>query len=169
MSMNRTIVGLFDNLPGAIEAVLKLSPHLGSSQLSLVTRRNHHGAVIKPREEFAGELAYGSSEPLQPLDGLLIQTANLQVPVLGKVAAAGPLGGALAQEDKSLTDALTYYGLGLDNANYYQDKVRDNCTLVLIETDNSKVNAVANQLKSYGAFGVDKWGTSIDHPLHPYG
>lgn len=167
--MNRTIVALYDNLAGAMEAVLKISPHLGSSQLSLVTRRNHHGAVINPREEYAAELTYGNTEPLQPLDGLLIQTSNIQVPQLGKVAAAGPLGGFLAQEDKSLTDVLTYYGVGLDNANYYQDKVRDNCTLVLVETDNSKVNEVANQLKSYGAFGVDKWSTSIDHPLHPYG
>ncbi|MFZ3172182.1 MAG: hypothetical protein WA118_09390 [Carboxydocellales bacterium] len=78
--MNRTVVGLFDNLAGAIEAVLKLSPHLGSSQFSLVTKRNHQGAEFNTQEEFADELTYGNNHPLKDLDVLWIQTANLELP-----------------------------------------------------------------------------------------
>ncbi|MFZ3172181.1 MAG: hypothetical protein WA118_09385 [Carboxydocellales bacterium] len=79
------------------------------------------------------------------------------------------MGGALIQGDKSLSQVLAYYGVDLEQANYYQDKVGSNCTLVLTETDSSKSNEVANRLVNFGAFGVEMWSRSLEHPLHPFG
>ncbi|MHB8172591.1 MAG: hypothetical protein ACYDG6_13800 [Thermincolia bacterium] len=163
--MKRTVVALFADLSEAERAIKEIDPGLAYSQISVVVKN------LPPRTyndtEFAEELNFHHREKLQNLDGVLVQSPVIDVPDLGKVAAAGPLAGALMQDDKGLSDSLIYYGIGTHEAVSLENQVREGATLVVIETDNSKVNQISNILHDYGAYDVKKWSTSIDHPLYP--
>jgi len=162
--MKRTVVALFSELAQAERAIKKIDPGLAYSQISVVVKNVPPHAYNDT--EYGEDISFRHQERLQSLDGVLVQSPVIDVPELGKVAAAGPLAGALMQDDKGLSDSLVYYGIGAHEALSLEEQVREGATLVVIETDASKANQVSNILLDYGAYDLKKWSNSIDHPLY---
>lgn len=166
--MKRTVVGLFKSLHQAERALREIeNSGYANSQISLLLR-NSPETGRHFNEEYAAEV---SADPalglLHDFDGFLVQANNIEVSELGMVSAGGPLAGALIQGDKSLSQALTYYGVDTDRAIAVEDLVREGQVLTVIETESNKANKVANILDGHGAHGVEKWSKSINKPLIP--
>lgn len=160
--MKRTVVSLFENLEDAERAIKRIDPQLAYAHISIVVKN-------KPQHQDLEASMSPYETRLHSMNGVLVQSPVIDVPELGKVAAAGPLAGALMQDDKGLSDSLIYYGIGAHAAQDYQDKVRQGHTLVVIESDSAKTNEIANLLLHHGAYEAKKWSATIDHPLYPHG
>lgn len=160
--MKRTVVSLFEHLEDAERAIKLIDPQMAYAHISIVVKNNRKNPDLE-----ASMSAYETR--LHSMDGVLVQSPVIDVPQLGKVVAAGPLAGALMQDDKGLSDSLIYSGVNARAAQDYEDKVRKGHTLVVIGSDTSKTNEIANLLLQHGAYDVKKWSENLDHPLYPYG
>lgn len=167
--MRRTVTGVFKSLQQAEQALDKIElSGYANNQISMVLKKSHDpnfGIGSEYAEEITGDPAIGM---LHDFDSFLVQADNIELPVLGKVIAGGPLAGALIQGDKPLAVALTYYGISAEHAAEIENFVNDGYVLAVIETNNSKANEVTNILSGFGAHMVERWSKSIDHPIRPW-
>lgn len=165
--MRRTVVGLFKSLEQAENALKKIETlGLANNQISIVLKKPPD---FENNDEYTEDVSLQSSEGiLHDFNGFLVQADDIELPDLGSVSAAGPLAGALLQEDKSLLDVLAYYGVDPEHALELEKHLQSGYVLTLIETNNEKVNEVANILSSYGGHQVLKWSKSINKPLRPW-
>lgn len=156
--MKKTVIGLFKSMH-QVERALREIENSGyaNSQISLVVK-NSPAAGQLFNEEYAAEV---TGDPalglLHDFDSFLVQANNIEVPDIGTVSAGGPMAGALIQGDKSVSQALTYYGVDTDRAMTVENYVKDGQILAVIETESTKANKVSNILDGYGAHGVEKW------------
>lgn len=168
--MYRSVIAVFKSSQQTKEAIEEIQGEsLANSCISVVVRTEyiHQGSF---KEEIATELAYAPTEiNLDQFNAWLIQTPPINVPDLGEVVAAGPLGNELLHHPKGqgLAEALVTYGLTEERAKNYENMVRMGYYLVLIQTEHEKVNSVANALEKFGAHEVEKWSKTIDHALNP--
>lgn len=162
MSIRRTVVGLFSSLEQARRAIVEIGEDsLANNQVSLVIKKRSPA-----KEEYAAEIAgYPAPGTLDDFHGLLVQVQDINLDRIGSVEAGGPVAGAISQEDKGLAEVLGYYGMDFDRARYYEDQVATGMALVVIETNNDKVNQVANILLGYGGQQVEKWSKTLNHRL----
>lgn len=166
--MRRTVIGVFKSIHQAERALSTIETEgYANSQISLVIKKQHEPRFhnnVEYSEEITGDPSVGM---LHDFDSFLVQTDNIELPGLGSVIAGGPLAGALAQGDKTLAAALTYYGVGGERAAEIVNLVDNGYVLAVIETNTTKSGEVANLLNEYGAHLVEKWSKSIDKPLTP--
>ncbi len=156
LSIRQTVVGVFNGMQQAVDAVKKINEReLAKNQISLVTPLKRLAKM-----EAADEV---SIPGVDALEGWLVQVDEIDLPGVGKVTAGGPLAGAVSQEDKNISDSLTFYGVSDSAAGKYQNDVKRGKILAVIETNNDKVNEVANLLESLGA-KTDKWSKNKDKP-----
>ncbi len=167
--MRRTVVGLFKSLDQAERALsqIETTGH-ANNQISLVVKKNAD-RVPGINEEYAKEITDDPSiGMLHDFDSFLVQADDIDLPVIGIVSAGGPLAGALVQADKSLSEALGYYGISGDRGAEIENLVKDGYVLAVIETNTSKASEVSNILSRYGAHGVERWSKTIDKPIKPW-
>ncbi|MBO8168322.1 MAG: general stress protein [Thermoanaerobacteraceae bacterium] len=156
MSTRRTIVGVFNGVQQAVEAVKQIEDKgLANSGISLVT------PMRKLRDtETADEV---SIPGIDALEGWLVQVGEIDLPDVGTVTAGGPFAGAISQPDKNISDALNHYGVSASAAKKYQQEVKNGKILAVIETNNDKANQTVNLLRELGA-KVEKWSKNKDKP-----
>ncbi|MGC7870812.1 MULTISPECIES: hypothetical protein [unclassified Desulfosporosinus] len=170
--MRKTVVAIFKGPQQTKEAIEEIQGEsLANSKISVVVLSDYlHQGEFK--EEIANELAYYPSEiNLDKFNAWLVQAPPFNVPNLGEVAAAGPIANLLMHQPqgRGLTEALLVYGISAERARHYEHEVRTGHWLVLITTNHEKQNSVANALGAFGGKDIEKWNTSIDHPLYPIG
>lgn len=148
MSINRTVVGIFANPHQAAKSLKKVEANrLANSEISL---------VYKKQDEFKEETA-SEIYPIPALEGVIISSGNISIPDVGNFIAAGPLGGILQKKPETgISRALIDYGLSDERSDFYANQVKNGKTLVVIKTNNDKINELANVLQSYGADYVEK-------------
>lgn len=155
MSIRRTVVATFSSYSFAARAIQMVeAKRLANSQISLVYRPDPDQET-----EAASEL-----NPFPDMEGVLVATGKIDMPGTGKVSAAGPLAGMLQKSpENGISQALEHYGLSSSRADYYARQVAKEKTLVLIETNNDKVNNLANLLAKWGQKmwknGVKTWAS----------
>jgi len=169
IKMLRTVLAVFKGPHQTKEAIEEIQGEsLANSYISVIVRaeylqqRNFH-------EEIANELSYVPTEiNLDRFNAWLVQAPPMDIPNIGKCVVAGPLANELLhnQEGKGLADALLTYGLSEERARHYEYEVRSGHFLVLISTEQEKVNSVANALQKFGGRDIEKWSKTLDHPLH---
>ena len=165
--MKQTVVALFNDPSQAIGTLNKISNTLGSDQISFVTLSKHNPETLK--ETSYTEKLESLGGTLEELQGKYITVEPINLPNIGYVAALGPLSGALLQEDKGLADSLIYYGIGNDEATNLENLVKEGRSLVVIETDNSKINEISNLLNNYGGDRIQKWNKNTGKVQYPFG
>lgn len=157
--MRRAVLAVFKYLAQTKEAIEELrNESLSNNYISVVVpSRSLYGGEYK--EEFAAELtAFPPEKSLAIFDGYLVQSGPVELPNLGEVLAAGPFAGTLLQEkDKGLSGNLANFGVSEDHARRYEQEVRDGKILLIVESDNEKINEIANCLYCYGGREVEKW------------
>ena len=168
--MLRTVLAVFKGPQQTKEAIEEIQGEsLANSKISVIVRTEyiHQGSFL---EELANELAYRPPEVnLDRFNAWLVQAPPIRVPNLGEVVVAGPLANDLILRPKGqgLTEVLLSYGLSEERARHYEHEVRTGHYLVLIQTEQEKVNSVANALEKFGGRDVEKWNKELDHPLYP--
>ena len=170
--MSKTAVAIFkgsQQMKGAIQEIQGGS--LANSKISVMIRSQflHQGEF---REEIANELAYHPNDVSADIfNAWLVQAPPFDVPNLGEVVVAGPLANKFLHQDQGhgLVEALLDYGLTDLRARHYEEAVRTGHWLVLIQTDQDKINKLGNTLSSYGGRDIEKWSTRIEHPIYPHG
>lgn len=168
--MRKTVIALFKGPQQTKEAIEEIQGEsLANSKISVIVRAEYlHQGEFK--EEIANELAYYPSEiNLDKYNAWLVQTPPFEVPNLGEVVVAGPLASDLLHQPKGrgLVEVLLIYGLSEIRARHYEHEVRTGHWLVLIQTEQEKLNSAANALRSFGGRDIEKWNTEIEHPIYP--
>lgn len=168
--MSRAVVAIFKGPQQTKEAIEEIQGEsLANSKISVVVRSEflHQGSI---HEEIADELAYTPPEiNLDKYNAWLVQAPPILLPNLGEVVAAGPLANDLMHcpQGQGLVETLLSYGLSEDRARHYEHEVRTGHYFVCIETEQEKVNSVANCLQCYGGRDIEKWNKELSHPLYP--
>lgn len=165
----RSVLAIFKGPQQTKEAVEEIQGEsLANSYISVIVRSEylHQGSF---NEEIANELAYHPAEiNLDRFNAWLVQSPPIDVPNLGNCVVAGPLANDLLHRPhgQGLGEALLSYGLSEERVRHYEHEVRTGHFLVLIETEQEKVNSVANALQHFGGRDIEKWNKALDHPLY---
>lgn len=162
--LKRTILAMFSGVQQAEQAIQEIDANnlakSGISWIQLAHRKEH-------REEFASELSLADQE--RKLQGMLVAGGKIAVPDLPPLFAAGPFAGELMDKpERGIAGCLADCGVDAAYAQDYQQAVKDGKTLVVISTDNSKVNEVANTLYSYGGREIQIWDHHRREPIIPH-
>lgn len=167
--MSRTILAVFKGPQQTKEAVEEIQGEsLANNNISVIVRAGYlHQGDFK--EEIANELAFVPPEiNFDRFNAWLVQAPPMDIPNLGECVVAGPLANDLLHRPhgQGLAEALLSYGLSPERARHYEYEVRTGHFLVLITTEQEKVNSVANALQKFGGRDIEKWNKSLDHALH---
>lgn len=167
--MLKTVVGIFKSPIQTKEALEEIQGEsLANSKISVVVRQEYlrQGNV---KEEIASEIAYYPVEKnLDQFNAWLVQSPPIDVPNLGIVLAAGPIANVLTHLPAGMgfEEALRGYGLSDIRARHYENEIRTGHYFVLVQTEQEKVNSVANTLQCYGGRDIEKWNKEILHPMY---
>jgi len=194
----KTVVGLFDNLSDARDAVSELADvGINRSEINLVanasaeeySRYFDKSGKYVTTETDAGTsgaaAGAGIGAVLGGLGGLLVGMSLLPIPGIGPVVAAGPIGSALATAAVGaglgavaggLIGALTDIGVPEEHAGYYTEGVRRGGSLVVVKTEASMLPRVTEILNRHNPIDVEQrvasWRSSgwkgYDKSARPY-
>jgi len=192
--MKQTVVGLFDRMEDAQDAVRGLKDAgFGGSDISLIahdlegfffndtatTEKKHTGAT-------AGGATTGAV--LGGIGGLLVGLGALVIPGIGPVIAAGPLaagisavvgagaGAVAGGVAGGLLGALVSAGIPKEEAQYYAEGVRRGGALVSVTADDTRIAQAQRILEQHHPVNiqnrVDQWRQSgwkgYDEKAQPY-
>lgn len=157
--MTKIVVGLFDNMSQARDAVRDLSA-LGYDQqnISLITYRADEPPA---GDQDAGPVVAepGMEGPAQQLETdfpLLLRP--LVIPGTGAALGSGPLAEILASTEPGaggITPTLEHIGIPKFDANLYAEGLRRGGALVLVQVEDDKVEPVLGILNRRGAVDLD--------------
>lgn len=78
--------------------------------------------------------------------------AALLIPGIGPIVAMGPLAAALGGAvTGGIAGALVDYGIPEERSDFYETKIREGNTVLVLKTDEQKTDEVAKMMKNYGA------------------
>lgn len=165
----RSVIAIFKGPQQTKEAIEEIQGEsLANSFISVLVRSEYlHQGNIK--EELANELAYHPAEiNFDLFNAWLVQAPPIDIPNLGECVIAGPLANDLLHRPhgQGLGEALLSYGISEERARHYEHEARSGHFLVLIQTEQEKVNSVANALQKFGGRDIEKWNKELDHPTY---
>jgi uncharacterized membrane protein len=149
-----TIIGVFDGKRDAENAMDEIKKSgIKSDEISIVAREDQINEGNDEQDLTNGATTGGT---LGGLAGLLAGAGALTIPGIGPVLAAGPLAAGISGlAAGGLTGSLIDLGVDEDRGQYYEGEVRKGAILASVETDQSKVNDVASQMRRNGARDVE--------------
>lgn len=162
--MAKTVVGLFDRVDDAHEAVKDLiSNGVPRDDISLMAndREGQYarelGVNVKEVGAGAGEKAVkgaGVGAVIGGVAGLLAGLGALTIPGIGPVIAAGPLiaalgGAGIGAATGGIVGALTEAGLPDSDASAYAEGVRRGSTLVVVKAPDETADRAAELMNSH--------------------
>lgn len=194
----KTVVGLFDDLGSARQAVSDLSQQgFSRDDVSLVANASaeEYSRYFDKEGKYSATAADGDGDGtgaavatgaglgalLGGVGGFLLGMSLLPIPGIGPIVAAGPIastlmgvvGGAVVG---GLLGALTGLGVPEEHANLYAEGVRRGGTLVIVKTVASRTDKASSILHSHGPVDVEQrvssWRESgwsrFDNDAAPY-
>lgn len=181
--MAKTIVGLYDEVSAAQDAVRELvDSGFSREDISMVTRDGDvEGREGKDRGSQVGESA-GRGAIIGGVGGLLVGLGALAIPGIGPAVAAGPIAAALTGAGigavgGGLIGALVGAGVPEDEAEYYAEGVRRGGTLVTVDTSDDMASKAVDILNRHHPVDIEeraeRWRTAgwsrFDEKAQPYG
>jgi uncharacterized membrane protein len=184
--MAKTVVGLMDTYQEA-ESVIRdlVDSGFKGDEIGFLGREDIAGRV-GPRDEKIGteprtveKAAAGAT--LGGVTGLVIGLAIVAIPGIGPVAAAGPVGTALAGGGigfaaGGIIGALTGAGVPEEEAQYYAEGVRRGGALVILRTEDRRADQAVDIMERHGAVDIarraEQWRQAgwarFDEQAEPY-
>jgi len=173
MSMDQTVVGLFDNLQDAQQVVSDLvNAGFKRDNISLIAndaakayaKHLNADAATTDDDVTSGEGAsFGAV--VGALTGVVVGLGALAIPGIGPVLAAGPLiagltGGAIGAAAGALTGGvvagLIKTGMPEEDAQYYAEGVRRGGTLVTVTGPENLAQRAYDIMNRHGAINIDE-------------
>lgn len=170
----KTVIGLFDDLTQAQEAVRALINNgFARDDISLMASDakggNTGSADLNDSDDSGAEVdgaikGAGTGAALGGLAGLLVGLGALAIPGIGPVIAAGPIAGALGGAGLGamaggLIGALTKWGVPKEEAEYYAEGVRRGGTLVSVRADDEDADLAAEIMEDNDALDINERAT----------
>lgn len=176
--MTKTVVGLFDRIDEAQQAVQELvDAGFPRSDISLVandtrgqytnlSRQVGDDKMDDTAEEQAGSGAVAGALTGGVL-GLLVGVGALAIPGIGPVIAAGPLvaalgstalGAGIGAASGALIGPLVDAGIPRPEAEIYNEGVRRGGTLVTVRTSDTMADQAADIMRRYDVIDIDERG-----------
>jgi hypothetical protein len=165
----KTIVGLYDNVTDAQQAVQALTnAGFDRDRISLVLHDRegayssglgHDATLTDTSDDIGAGVATGAA--VGGLGGLLIGLSALAIPGIGPVVAAGPLvaglvGAGVGAAVGGLVGALASAGVPEEQAHYYVEGVRRGGALVTVEANDEEANEVADIMNRYHPVDIEE-------------
>jgi uncharacterized membrane protein len=164
VSETKTIVGVFDSVSEAQEAVRELETQgITRNDISVVANKNAVGYETLDKTDKASDVVAdaGIGAAIGGVGGLLLSAAGaITIPVIGPILAAGPIAAALTGAGigaaaGGLVGALTESGVPEEHAKYYAEGVRRGDVLVTVRATTSQTDRVCDILDRHNAIDVD--------------
>ncbi len=150
----RTVVGVYRTEAEANSAVVRLiEAGYSRDDISVIAKDPERFTHLTTVEEVAGDTTEGATTgaltggAIGGLGGLLLGLGALAIPGIGPIIAAGPIagliGGALAGGAVGgLIGALVNLGLSDEEAQSYEQNLKDGDILVVVKSDNERFDRV---------------------------
>lgn len=165
--MDKRVIGYFEDNGQAEQAVTELKQK-GFNEISILgnERGGQSGSQSGGQSggrgkdtgsSFAGNLTNGTMTggALGGLAGLALGAGALFIPGIGPILALGPiaagLGGAVTG---GVAGALVDYGIPQDRSDFYEAKIKEGNTIMILKAGEGKINEVAQIMRSRGAKDV---------------
>lgn len=170
--MAKSIVGLFDQMQVAQEAVQELIDiGIARDNISLIANdAQGHGAralKVETDEESEEHPAAGAATGavIGGLAGLLLGLGALAIPGIGPVLAAGPLvaalgGAGLGAVTGGVIGALTQAGVPERDANVFAEGLRRGGTLLLVYASEEQADSVSEVMNRHHPADINERATS---------
>src|ERR687889_410240 len=167
--MAKTVVGLFDSMAAAENAVRELTAEgLRGDEVSIVSKKpDGKGVEVEYVEEDGHKQVEdmakgaGTGAAIGGVAALLLSLTALTIPGIGPVLAAGPLaaliaGAGVGAAAGALVRGLKRLGVEDDDAGTYAEGLRRGGTLVTVNTDNERADRAVGVMRRLGAVEIDK-------------
>jgi hypothetical protein len=165
--MDKKVIGYFREGKQAEDAVNELKQK-GIKEISILgndERRGGSGGKGRGRGTGNQDLTSGTMTggTIGGLAGLAVGTgalgalgaAALVIPGVGPILAMGPLAAALGGVvTGGIAGALVDYGIPSDQSSFYETKMKEGNTIMILKTDESKTDLAASILRNHGAQDV---------------
>jgi uncharacterized membrane protein len=161
--MGKKVIGYFEDSNQAGRAVNELKAK-GFNEISILGNENGGKEDDKGRDNDQnlsnGTMTGGAIGGLAGLGigvGALgaLGAAALLIPGIGPIVAMGPLAAALGGAvTGGVAGALIDYGIPKDRSDFYETKIREGNTVIVLKTDEQKTDEVARMMKNNGAKDV---------------
>jgi uncharacterized membrane protein len=161
--MGKKVIGYFEDSNQAGRAVNELKAK-GFNEISILGNENDGKEDDKGRDNDQnlsnGTMTGGAIGGLAGLGlgaGALgaLGAAALLIPGIGPIVAMGPLAAALGGAvTGGVAGALIDYGIPKDRSDFYETKIREGNTVIVLKTDEQKTDEVARMMKNNGAKDV---------------
>lgn len=157
--MDKRVIGYFEDNRKAEEALRELKEK-GYHEISILGNERGGQSDSRGRDNnssFAGNLSSGTMTggAIGGLAGLALGAGAFFIPGIGPILALGPLaaglGGALTG---GIGGALVDYGIPQDRSDFYEAKIKEGNTIMVLKADESKTEEVAKILRAHDAKDV---------------
>ena len=160
-TMEKKVIGYFQDSRQAEEAVNELKEK-GFNEISILGNdEGRDNAGNKGRNEGMGfenqSLSRGTMTggAIGGLAGLALGAGALFIPGIGPIIAMGPLAAALGGAvTGGVAGALVDYGIPKERSDFYETKIKEGNTVMILKTDEGKTDSAASILRNHGAQDV---------------
>ena len=167
--MEKNVIGYFEDSNQAGQVANELKDK-GFNEISILGNENggkedregtdNNGKSVEDQNISKGTMTGGTIGGLAGLGlgtGALgaLGAAALLIPGVGPIVAMGPiavaLGGAVTG---GVAGALIDYGIPKERSDFYETQIREGNTVVVLKTDEQKIDEVAGMIRNHGAKDV---------------
>ncbi|PKM77979.1 MAG: hypothetical protein CVU90_04500 [Firmicutes bacterium HGW-Firmicutes-15] len=166
--MGKKVIGYFEDSRQAGQATNELKEK-GFNEISILGNENggKEGSKGKDNNGMSGKqnLSNGTMTggTIGGIAGLglgagalgALGTAALLIPGIGPIVAMGPLAAALGGAvTGGVAGALVDYGIPKERSDFYETKIKEGNTVVILKANDDKTDTVASILRNHGAKDV---------------
>lgn len=151
--MSRKVIGYFQDNGQARQALLELKDK-GFNEISILA--NEKGDETGNRDIGTSSSNLTSAAMINTglggLAGLALGAGAMVVPGIGPILAIGPLAIAAAGAvTGGLAGALADYGIPEDRSLFFESKVREGNTVMVLKTDDNLTDEAVRLMRNFGA------------------
>lgn len=164
--MERTVIGVFDHFQNAERVITELTAAgVPRDFISVITPDERERMKSKlpgpsarhPDEKDELTKRVGAGAALGGVGGFLLSAAALAIPGIGPILAAGPMLAAISGAAAGgLVGALSSAGVAHEDAHFYAEALRRGYTVISVDTQDTKVEAVADIMNRLSAIDIDR-------------
>lgn len=156
--MEKKVIGYFADNGQAEQAANELKDK-GIKEISILGKDSRSKEGKQNRDEDG--LSWGLSSATMKggaiggVAGLVLGAGALAIPGIGPIIALGPLAAALGgAATGGIAGALFDYGIPREQSDFYENKIKEGNTVIIIKAAEDKTDSIASILKNHGAKDV---------------
>ncbi len=154
--MDKRVIGYFEDNRQAEQALRELKGK-GFHEISILGNEKSEQSGSRDSRRSTSTLSSGTMTggALGGLAGLALGAGALTIPGIGPILALGPLamvlGGAVTG---GIAGALVDYGIPKEQSEFYEGKIREGNTVMVLKADEQQIDEVARVMRNFGAKDV---------------